>query len=157
VSAKKGPAPVVIDASVLLAFYLPAEPYKAQALALLGDAAAGLVRLVTPTLAYYEVLNALSRAVRGLKKGQELSIEDALEILTAMAGLELEERHVKGLGEQILRISQMYQRTSYDAAYLALAEHEGSPLITGDKRLYNAVKEKLPWVRWIGDYQSSAE
>ena len=46
----------VIGASALLAFYLPAEPYKAQALALLGDAAAGLVRLAVSTLAYYEVM-----------------------------------------------------------------------------------------------------
>ena len=61
----------MIGASVLLAFYLPAEPYKAQALALLGDAAAGLVGLVVSTLAYYEVLNALSYAVRGLKSGQK--------------------------------------------------------------------------------------
>ena len=32
----KVPAPVVIDANVLLAFYLPAESYKSQALALAG-------------------------------------------------------------------------------------------------------------------------
>ncbi|MBI4639739.1 MAG: hypothetical protein HY731_03545 [Candidatus Tectomicrobia bacterium] len=36
---------MVIDASVLLAFYLPAEPYKAQALALLGEVTAGRVKL----------------------------------------------------------------------------------------------------------------
>jgi len=97
VSAKEGPISFVIGASVLLAFYLPAEPYKAQALALLGNAAAGLVGLVVSTLAYYEVLNALSYALRGLKSGQKLPIEKALEILRAMAGLDLEEQSVKGL------------------------------------------------------------
>lgn len=43
--------PVVIDASGLLAFYLPAEPYKVSALPLLREAAAGRVKLVVPTLA----------------------------------------------------------------------------------------------------------
>ncbi|MCD5416509.1 hypothetical protein LR032_05385 [Candidatus Bipolaricaulota bacterium] len=47
----RGPGPVVIDANVLLAFYLPAEPYKTQAFTLLGDAAAVLVKLVMLTLA----------------------------------------------------------------------------------------------------------
>lgn len=153
----EAPAPVVIDANVLLAFYLPAEPYKAQALVLLADATAGLVKLVMPTLARYEVLNALSRAVRGLKRGQELSFEDAQEILKAMNALKLEERHVRGLEERILRITQEHQRTAYDGAYLALAEHEGVPLITGDRRLYNAVKGELEWVRWVGDYRSVTE
>jgi len=62
----KAPSRVVVDASVLLAFYLPAEPYKAQALTLLGDATAGLVRLVAPTLTRYEILNVLSSAIRGV-------------------------------------------------------------------------------------------
>jgi predicted nucleic acid-binding protein len=46
---------------------------------------------------------------------------------------------------------------AYDAAYLALAEHEGIPFVTGDKQLYNAVKGRLPWVRWVGDYRSEAK
>ena len=35
---RAGSKSVVIDASVLLAFYLPAEPYKTQALVLLEEA-----------------------------------------------------------------------------------------------------------------------
>ena len=58
---------LVVDASVVLAFYLPAEPYKAQALSLLSDVAKGAIELIVPTLTRYEVLNALSWAVRGLK------------------------------------------------------------------------------------------
>jgi len=40
----------------------------------------------------------------------------------------------------------------YDAAYLALAERLNTQLITGDRRLYNAVSPQLSWVVWIGDY-----
>jgi hypothetical protein len=33
-----------------------------------------------------------------------------------------------------------------------LAAKESAPFITGDSRLYQAVREKLPWVLWLGDY-----
>jgi predicted nucleic acid-binding protein len=30
----------------------------------------------------------------------------------------------------------------------------GCELWTADERLYNAVKDELPWVKWLGNYQS---
>ena len=51
-------------------------------------------------------------------------------------------------------MAQQFNRSAYDAAYLTLAENLGTQLITGDRRLYNAVSAQLPWVLWIGDYQT---
>lgn len=144
----------MIDTSVVLAFYLPAEPYKVQALALLADYAAGTVKLLTPTLTYYEVLNVVSRAVRGLKQGQQLAHNDGIAILSAVRSLPLEERSVRGLEQRILEIAERYQRSAYDAAYLALAEEMGVDLVTGDHRLFNAVSGDFPWVRFLADYVS---
>jgi len=143
---------LVIDTSTLLAFYLPAEPYKGRALALLQDYTAGSVKLVVPTLTYYEVLNALSRAVRGLKRGQKISCNEALEILEAIRRLKLEEMNVAGLEKRILEITAEYQRSAYDASYLALAENLDADLITGDERFYNAVKANFPKVKLISEY-----
>jgi len=38
------------------------------------------------------------------------------------------------------------------APYLTQAEKLAGQLITGDERLYNAVKGKQDWVLWIGEY-----
>ncbi len=47
------------------------------------------------------------------------------------------------------KLARTYHRSAYDGAYLALAEERGSKLVTGYRRLYNAVKDHLPWVLWI--------
>ena len=35
---------------------------------------------------------------------------------------------------------------------MALAKETGSKLVTGDRRLYSAVRDHLSWVLWIEDY-----
>jgi hypothetical protein len=52
----------------------------------------------------------------------------------------------------MLPLAVRFNRSAYDAAYLALAEGSEQPLITGDSRLYHAVRKHLDWVQWIGDY-----
>lgn len=147
----KGPVPLVVDASVLLAFYLPAEPYKTQALSLLARVAAGEIRLVVPSLARYEILNALSRCVRGLKPGPKLAREDAEEILAALASLHLEGHDVQGLEGRILAIAEKHGCSAYDAAYLALAEQLGAQFVTADARLCAALGPEFPQVVFVGD------
>jgi predicted nucleic acid-binding protein len=147
----KGPVPLVVDASVLLAFYLPAEPYKTHALSLLARVAAGEIRLVVPSLARYEILNALSRCVRGLKPGPKLAREDAEEILAALASLHLEEHSVQSLEGRILEITKQHSCSAYDAAYLALAERLKARFVTGDAKLCATLGRKLPHLVFLGN------
>jgi predicted nucleic acid-binding protein len=42
----------------------------------------------------------------------------------------------------------------YDACYLAIAHLHSCDMWTADRRLYNAVHEKLRWVRWIDEVAS---
>lgn len=52
------------------------------------------------------------------------------------------------------RLAKEFNRpTTYDTSYLALAQMLNCDFWTADKRLYNAVKDKLSWVKWIGSFQ----
>lgn len=137
---------IVIDASVVLKGFFPDEEGHAEAQALMRVYAQEEIEFLAPTLLPYEVTNAILQAVRreriDLKKGQEiLNTFDSLGISTAAVSW-----------QRTLELARTYERSAYDGAYLALAEEMGSHLVTGDRRLYNALKDHLPWVLWIEDY-----
>jgi predicted nucleic acid-binding protein len=137
---------MIIDASVLLSAFFPDEA-QTQAQALLRAHTAGKTHLKAPSLLAYEVGNATWQAER---RGR---ISSALtdEILQTVAGLGIELLPMDW-GE-MLPLARQYNCSAYDAAYLALAQRSGEPLVTGDMRLYNAVKSRLDWVVWMGTVQ----
>jgi predicted nucleic acid-binding protein len=51
--------------------------------------------------------------------------------------------------------SDLNRPFTYDAHYLAPAENLGCEYWTADKRLYQAVRGRLSWVRWLGDFADS--
>lgn len=73
---------------------------------------------------------------------------DALEDLEA---LQISVRNPPGLLFEAWQMARTYDRTVYDGLYIALAKVEGCELVTGDRRLFNAVHGDLDWTRWIGD------
>jgi predicted nucleic acid-binding protein len=105
-------------------------------------------RILAPSLLAYEVANALyRRALLG-----ELRMEDVesglARILDAFHKLDQDRAtHVRAV-----KIAHEFDRpTPYDAHYLALAEREGCECWTADERLWNAVKHRLSYVRWVGE------
>ena len=137
---------MIVDASVIVSAYFPDEE-QAQAQALIREHVIRRVELAAPTMLLYEVTNAVVQA----RRRSRISDEEAEGILSSFEGLGIAIRSVDW--RQILPLALRFDRSAYDAAYLALAEATGQPLITGDRRMYNAVHEHLDWVRWIGDYQ----
>jgi predicted nucleic acid-binding protein len=135
---------MIVDASVLLEAFFPDET-QPQAQLLLRQHAAGQVRLKAPGLLLYEVSNAVWQAER---RGR-IPETQADEILQTVGALNIELLSLEW-GE-MLPLARRFGRSAYDAAYLTLAERSGEQLVTGDKRLYNAVHAKLDWVVWIGD------
>ena len=139
---------MIVDASVVLSAFFPDED-QAHAQALIREHVMGHVEMVAPTLLLYEVTNAVVQAQR---RGR-ISDEQAGNILTSFEGLGIALKPVTW--QQMLPLARRFDRSAYDAAYLALAETCKQRLITGDRRLYNAVHEHLDWVQWIGDYQQA--
>jgi len=114
---------VIVDASVILRAFFPDEE-QAQAQALIRDHVTGHLHLVAPTLLLYEVTNA---AVQATRRGR-ITGEQAKDILTSFEGLGITLEPVSW--QQMFALAKRFGRSAYDAAYLALAEATGQPLIT---------------------------
>ena len=136
---------MIVDASVVLSAFFPDEEQE-QAQSLIREHVMGRVELCAPSLLLYEVTNAVVQA----RRRDRISDEQAQHILSAFEGLGIALQPVSWA--QMLPLALRFDRSAYDAAYLALAESTDRPLITGDRRLYNAVYQDLDWVQWIGDY-----
>lgn len=136
---------MIVDASVVLRGFFPDEEGHARAQALIRAYAQGEIELHAPTLLPYEVTNAVLQAIRR----DRISPEKGREILTAFEGLGIPTADVSW--QQTLELARTYGQSAYDGACLALAEESESKLVTGDRRLYNVVKDRLPWVLWIED------
>jgi predicted nucleic acid-binding protein len=134
---------VIVDASVILSAFFPDEE---QAQALIRDHVIGRVGLVAPSLLLYEVTNAVVQA----RRRERISDEQAEGILSSFEGLGIALGPVTW--QQMLSLALRFDRSAYDAAYLALAQMTDQPLVTADSRLYHAVHPHLDWVQWIGDY-----
>ncbi len=125
----------VIDASVVLA-WLFAEARGNEADTVLRSAAED--GIVVPALFWLEVANALRTrvrrgAVRAADRDSALARVRALGALTA----ELTDPDTEGL-DRTITLSDRYDLTVYDAAYLELALRLGAPLRTFDGPLGQA-------------------
>ncbi len=137
----------VIDASVALKWFLQDEKYGEAAVDLLDRFVRGEVDLVAPSLIVYEVINGLVIAQRRSR----IADEKIRSSISGFLNLGIVLMDVSGLQDRVVHFCRVFDRSAYDASYLAVAEQESLPLITGDERLYNSVKRKAPWVKWIGD------
>ncbi len=144
---------IVVDTSIVLKWVLD-EPDSATALALLNKWINEGVVIQAPALLTYEVANALYQRVR---KG-EITVAKAIQALKDVLFPELVLNFLEyaELSKRAITLAQQYSLpATYDTHYLALAEHEKCEYWTADSRLCNAVRDKLPWVRQLNEYQSN--
>ena len=137
---------MVVDASVVLRWYLPDEDQGQAALDLLNLYLSDDLEIVVPSLLEYEIINGL---VVAQKRGR---IKEAV-IISAIEGflnLGIKTVRLAGLYPRILHFCRVYSRSAYDSSYLALAEAEQIDLITADEALYNALRKDFTWVKSLG-------
>lgn len=133
-----------VDASILGAVMFE-EPYSRQAEAIVESEP-----MIAPAHLEAEILSiATKRARRGI-----VSVEGARarwEFAT-----QLPVRHVGLTGHAVAAfdLSLLLQQSSHDCLYLAVAIAEGAPLVTADRRLYDAAVAHglAEHVRWVGDF-----
>lgn len=140
---------LVIDASVLIKFFIPETLYE-KAEELLHQVENGGVQLLAPDLIYAESGNILWKKYR-LK---ELNRSQAEQISAVIEAFPLIAESSKSLFHLALVISIRHSITVYDALYLALASIYESPFLTADKKLIDALA-KTDWNKymlWLGTY-----
>ena len=138
---------VVVDASVVIKWYLPEDH---------GEAARRLLdspdEFIAPDHLFAETTNAVWKAVRR----KALSAEDGFEIVERLDDeVEITLVSCRDLAADAYEIAIAYGRSVYDAMYVALAVDRNTRLITADDRLYNAlakVPKLAPHIQSLRDY-----
>jgi predicted nucleic acid-binding protein len=134
---------IVIDASVVLKWYLDDEDNGRSALSLLERYVSQELDIIAPSLLGYEVINGLAIAnKRGRIRADKLQMA-----VQGFMDLEISQKHISSFYPKVIHFYNIYNLSAYDASYLALADEESIPLITADERLYNTVKKDLPWIK----------
>ncbi|HUX86736.1 MAG TPA: type II toxin-antitoxin system VapC family toxin [Chloroflexota bacterium] len=145
---------ICIDASVA-AKWLFAEEHSERARALYRRASIAAERMIAPPLLPIEVTNIVRQRMRSAKPPDQglLSLNEAREALALLESFPIEISAPNQLCRQAFEIAVAHGLPAvYDAQYIALAELLDCALWTADQNLVNAVKGKLSFVHWIGNY-----
>jgi predicted nucleic acid-binding protein len=134
---------VCVDASIVVRFALSQE--DATIKQLWKSWFAQEIRLVAPTLLYYEVTNGLFQQ----QKGGLLSSKFVREAMDVVLAFPVELVGDAVLHQRARELAARYKLSAtYDAHYLALSERMGIDLYTADARLFNAMQPfKVDWVK----------
>ena len=141
---------LVIDASVLIKFYVP-EILSDKAELLLANVERGDIELLAPDLIYPEAGNVLWKK----KRLKELTPSEVEEITEAILSLPVRIEPSKTLFPLSVEIAIAYGLTVYDAMYISLAKVCETTMITADRKLVDTVtKTNLKSsVTWLASYK----
>ncbi len=138
-------SPVCVDASLIIPTLVPHQLSK-PAEKLLIRFKLEHITLTAPTLLAFEVTST----IRGFVQQKMISSERGEQAITQFMQLPIRLSSRRGIFPLAFRLAHEFNRPrAYDTAYLALAKLIGCEFWTADGRLYNAVKEKLDWVKWV--------
>lgn len=132
----------VVDASVIAKWSFP-EEFSKTALRLLNSDR----ELWVPDFIWAEIGNIVWK--KWLRN--EIGADDGSGILLGFRRFPLSVFPSERLLEVAWEIARDFRRSVYDSLYLALALHQKCPMVTADRRLYNAVggaSSRLP-ILWV--------
>jgi predicted nucleic acid-binding protein len=127
---------VVVDASVVAKWFLD-EVYSDKSLQLRDEYISGRIRLLTPSLMPFEVLNVL-RYSKVYSKEELIGVVRSLELY----GIDLWELR-NGYGSRVAEVAIELDLSVYDASYVALAEIAKASLVTADEEIVSKAKSLI--------------
>lgn len=142
---------VVVDASVALKWAVLEEDTD-KANALLDSWINTGTAIAVPALFVYEVTNILYRKAVAKKLPYDEASQGLAKLFSL--GLFVDFSEYEFISSNAMKLAHRFGLpAAYDAHYLALSMNKDCEFWTADKRLWNAVKGKLAWVRWLEDYE----
>lgn len=139
---------VCVDASLAVKWVVK-ESYEEKAAMLLEKWQMAGAELIAPAFFEVEVDSVIRKKVAVRETLTESEGDAAFELLRRLP------IKILNLPNQRQRAwalaKELNQSTIYDATYLALAELRDCEFWTADERLYNSMKDKLPFVKWLGN------
>ena len=140
---------IVVDASTAAKWLFP-EEHSQKASELATATLVAQERIVAPSLFWIEIANILRQRMRRA----DLTLTHALNLFERFQEIPIMSHSPSGLSLRALTLADQYRRPAVCGAhYVALAEILGVNLWTDDQRLLRTLNGKLPFVKWIGDYQ----
>ena len=136
---------MILDASVVLKWYLPDEKLSSSALVLLDQYVSGELEILAPSLLEYEVINGLLIA----QKRGRIKENIILEAVKGFINLGIKYHSLAPFYPKTLQFTQKYNISFYDASYLGLAHKEKAFLITADNRRLKACQNDFKWIRQL--------
>jgi len=149
--ARRSKQPVVVDSSVAAKWVFP-EPLSGEALRLVvsWDEARRIV--VVPPHFWVEVANAARHKARPRAEAPAVTRREAVAALGVLRDLGLVTSHgAASLAAPALELALDLGLTTWDAAYLALAESVGAEFWTADRDLARRARRRFPWVRLLAE------
>ncbi len=140
---------VCVDASLVTRWLIP-EDLSREALDLLTVWTKSRTELLAPTLLLYETEATLRFLVSRRVLTEETGYEAFLRLRKLRIRL-VSRGAVFPLAWKLAR--DLNRPTTYDTTYLALANLLGCELWTADRKFHNAVRDRAPQVKWIGDHR----
>lgn len=128
---------IIIDSSIAAKWFF-SEENSDIAEKIKDDFESGIISIAVPTVFYYEVNNLLKTATKRLR----LNVKNAQNVYEAFLKLSFIAYHSEDLMKNTLGKAIEFDLSSYDASYVALADHLQIPFFTADQKLLNKAKSK---------------
>jgi predicted nucleic acid-binding protein len=139
---------VVVDSNVIAKWMLP-EADSAQAQRLITEVVGQGRHLIALDLAYPEVASAIWKQQRQ----KSISSAEANGFLDALIRAPVEVVPAVRLLKAAMPIAIGYDRSIYDALFVALAQELGVAGVTADEPLYHAVSADFPRIVLLRNWQ----